>query len=232
MDRYNDWLLPLLRQFLFISNRNNKFIAVCKKNSCMQQLCKDIKVVKWWCLFGFLQCVVAKHFGVLKEHTASIFRMTELVSLDVKVIQSKKCLCYTGRFEGDWPVMGVEGRKWGYNCTEPMRVQFCKTGPFFMGRAYGICVQNVHCDCDMISAQCSLTTCRDQMAFTSTLFQHIVVVVQPTKWAVPGNLNFHWIRTLLSPLPAFCTCERPNFLKLFCVKETFVALYHFSFYLN
>jgi hypothetical protein len=82
-----------------------------KKNSCMQQLCKDIQVVKWWCLFGFLQCVVAKCFGVLEEPTDSIFKMTELVLLEVKLIQSRKCFCYTGRFEDDWPLTGVEGEE-------------------------------------------------------------------------------------------------------------------------
>jgi len=71
-----------------------------KKYSCMQQLYKDIQIVKWWCSFRFLQCVAAKRFDILEEPTASIFRITKLVSVDVKVIQSRKCFCYTGRFEG------------------------------------------------------------------------------------------------------------------------------------
>jgi len=77
----------------------------------MQQLCKDIQAIKRWCSFAFLQCVVAKCFGVLEEPTAFIFRMTELVSLEVKLIQSRKCFCYTGRFQDDWLVMGMEGEE-------------------------------------------------------------------------------------------------------------------------
>jgi len=41
--------------------------------------------------------------------------------------------------------MGMEGEEGGYNCTEPVGVQFCKNGLFFVGCTYGIYGNNVHC---------------------------------------------------------------------------------------
>ena len=46
----------------------------------------------------FLDCEVFAFSDVSDEHTASVFRVTGLLQVDVKVIQSKKCVSDFGWF--------------------------------------------------------------------------------------------------------------------------------------
>jgi hypothetical protein len=47
-----------------------------------------------------------------------------------------------------------------------------------------------------------------------------------------GNLNSHWLGTVLSSLLTFHKSHWENTLKLSCITETFLALHHFSIHLN
>jgi hypothetical protein len=52
----------------------------------------------WWSYFGLLNVVVAKYSNVSIEDTASIFRITELISVDTKVIWREKFVSGVERF--------------------------------------------------------------------------------------------------------------------------------------
>jgi hypothetical protein len=47
-----------------------------------------------------------------EEHTASIFRVTETVPVDVEMMRKKMCHLYS-RVQGIQPIVAMEGRKRG-----------------------------------------------------------------------------------------------------------------------
>ena len=61
---------------------------------------------------------MAKCSDVLEECTASIYRVNELVEVDVEVIQRKKCVNYNrGRFEGIYQ-SHVWKMRWGTELSQ------------------------------------------------------------------------------------------------------------------
>jgi len=47
-----------------------------------------------------------------------------------------------------------------------------------------------------------------------------------------GILNFHCLGTILFPLPAFYSCDRPNILKLLSITSRSLPPYHFNIHLK
>jgi len=61
---------------------------------------------------------VVAFFDVSGEHTASIFRITDLLQVDVKEIQSKKCVSDFGWFEVFRSSRVWKTRRWNRVCSE------------------------------------------------------------------------------------------------------------------
>jgi hypothetical protein len=52
---------------------------------------------------------VVKCSDVSEQHTASIFRVTEMVQVDAEVTHKKKHVGYVGWFEGVWAITATNG---------------------------------------------------------------------------------------------------------------------------
>ena len=50
----------------------------------------------------FLRCAVVACFNIWEEHTASIFRVIEVVQVGVEVTWRKECAVCVGQFEDIW----------------------------------------------------------------------------------------------------------------------------------
>lgn len=81
--------------------------------------------------------------GLSEEHTASLFRVTELVQVFAEVMGVKKTVDYRRMFEGIQPITGTEEERADWTSLKPMGVQKSKR-PFYgvnvwdMGRGVAI----------------------------------------------------------------------------------------------
>jgi hypothetical protein len=129
-------------------NHNTKYSLVHTGLECEECLQQFANTCNWTNDSLLLHCVVVKSFDISEEHNCLHPRVTEVVHIDIYVIQVKNCFGYIGWFEGVWPIRFVEGGKRGLNCSKALGVEISKDGPSL----HGIYGNNVECECGLISA--------------------------------------------------------------------------------
>ena len=85
------YMLTGLNLWYIVDSRHTKDLCQFRIwRSCLSALIGRKKCgSRWWSHFGFLHVVVAKYSNVSKEDIVSIFRITELISVDTSVIRRK-----------------------------------------------------------------------------------------------------------------------------------------------
>jgi hypothetical protein len=78
---------------------------------------------KWRSSSGFLQHVMIKCSNFLENCTASIFKVTEFVQVDVKWCDERRGT-YIRWLQGSWPITAIKDKKMAKDCLQPMRFQY------------------------------------------------------------------------------------------------------------
>jgi hypothetical protein len=92
--------------YLFIQHANNVLLAKQHEGMIVY--------------FGFPHHVVVKHYNALKECTASIFRVTEMIQTDAEV----RSVTYIRWFENVWSVRAVEGGRAAWSVPSQWELRF------------------------------------------------------------------------------------------------------------
>lgn len=64
-----------------------------------------------------------KYSNILENCTASIFKITEFIQVDVKCCDKRKGT-YIQWLQGSWPITAMKDKKMAKDCPQSLRVQY------------------------------------------------------------------------------------------------------------